>query len=94
MAKIKTEAAQRAMEGAALRTDTTALEDSGKTVVKRGRPPKATGETIYKRITINCNKDEYEAIEAKARELGELTPGIEYNPTMLTKIAIMQYVKK
>lgn len=90
MAKIKTDAAKAAMEGATLKTS-----EAPGTVAKpqRGRPPKPEGDTIYKRITINCNKDEYEAIEAKAKDLGELTPGIEYNPTMLTKIAIMQYVK-
>lgn len=90
MAKIKPEAAKAVMDGATLK----ATEISG-TAAKpqRGRPPKPEGDTIYKRITINCNKEEYEAIEAKAKSLGELTPGIEYNPTMLTKIAIMQYVK-
>lgn len=62
-------------------------------IVRRGRPPKKAGDTIYKRITINCNKEEYEAIEAKCESLGELAPGIQYNVTMLTKIAIMQYLK-
>jgi hypothetical protein len=90
MAKIKAEAAKAAMDGATLKT-TDVLTTASKP--QRGRPPKPEGDTIYKRITINCTKDEYEAIEAKAEALGELTPGIEYNPTMLTKIAIMQYVK-
>lgn len=86
MAKIKNEAVQAAIGGAALNTGITTKQ-------KRGRPPKAAGDTIFKRITINCNKEEYELIEAKAAALGELTPGIEFNPTMLTKIAVIQYSK-
>ena len=71
----------------------TYAEVEAKNNVKRGRPPKKETETIYKRITINCTKSEYEQIENKIELLGEITPGIEYNPTMLTKIAIRRYVK-